>query len=145
MAANALAGAIMSMSVGTLLRRFTTRAMLGVAFAVTAVGIAIVPFLGSIALVVVAVTVLGAAQLQVLAIAQIMLSDLVPVAQRGAIMAVNAMMFRIGQTFGPTFMGLVLALYGLDTVFVVAGALSLLVVPLCALVAAPPSAAGPGR
>jgi predicted MFS family arabinose efflux permease len=58
----------------------------------------------------------------------------VPVAQRGAIMAVNSMAFRLGQTVGPTFLGLILALWGLDMVFVVAGVLSLIVTPLCALI-----------
>jgi predicted MFS family arabinose efflux permease len=132
MAANALAGGITSMGVGRLLQRHRARVVLGVAFAVSGVAVAVVPFVGSLALVVVAVVVLGSVQLQVLAIAQIMLTELVPVAQSGAIIAVNSMMFRLGQTLGPTFMGLVLGLWGLDMVFVVAGAFTLLVAPLCA-------------
>ncbi|HEX7006698.1 MAG TPA: MFS transporter [Alphaproteobacteria bacterium] len=136
MAANALAGGIASMGVGRLLQRCRARLVLVVAFAVSGVAVAAVPFAGSVALVVVAVVVLGAVQLQVLAIAQIMLTELVPPAQSGAIIAVNSMMFRLGQTLGPTLMGAVLALYGLDMVFVVAGALSLLIAPLCMFVVA---------
>jgi MFS transporter, ACDE family, multidrug resistance protein len=135
MAANALAGGVTSIGVGRLLQRFKARTVLGVAFTVSAIAVTSVPFLGSITLVVIAVIVLGSAQLQVLAIAQIMLTELVPAAQSGAIIAVNSMMFRLGQTVGPTFMGLVLSLWGLDMVFVVAGVLTLLVAPLCALVA----------
>lgn len=135
MAANAVAGAVTSLRVGSIMRRYSGRAVLTVSFAVTAVATIAIPLVHFLPAVVFACVVLGSMQLQVLAISQILLTELVPVAQRGAIMAVNSMAFRLGQTIGPTLLGLVLALYGLDMVFIVAGVLSLLVVPLCALIA----------
>lgn len=134
MAANAVAGAVTSLRVGSVMRRYPGRKILTVSFGVTVIAVVIIPFTGSLPIVVVACVVLGSMQLQVLAISQILLTELVPVAQRGAIMAVNSMAFRLGQTVGPTFLGLILALWGLDMVFVVAGVLSLIVTPLCALI-----------
>jgi predicted MFS family arabinose efflux permease len=134
MAANAVAGAVTSLRVGSIMRRYPGRKVLTVSFGVTVIAVVVIPFAGSLPVVVLACVVLGSMQLQVLAISQILLTELVPVAQRGAIMAVNSMAFRLGQTIGPTFLGLVLALWGLDMVFVVAGALSLAVTPLCALI-----------
>lgn len=134
MAANAVAGAVTSLRVGSVMRRYPGRKILTVSFGVSVIAVVIIPFSGSLPVVVLACVVLGSMQLQVLAISQILLTELVPVAQRGAIMAVNSMAFRLGQTIGPTFLGLVLALWGLDMVFVVAGALSLIVTPLCALI-----------
>ncbi|MGE5147863.1 MAG: MFS transporter, partial [Candidatus Eiseniibacteriota bacterium] len=106
-------------------------------FGVTALAVVAIPFVHFLPAVVFACVVLGSMQLQVLAISQILLTELVPVGQRGAIMAVNSMAFRLGQTIGPTFLGLVLALGGLNMVFVVAAALSLLIVPFCALIEPP--------
>jgi predicted MFS family arabinose efflux permease len=135
MAANAVAGAATSLRVGSIMRRYSARSVLTLSFGVTAVAVPVIPFTGLLPVVVVACVVLGSVQLQVLAISQILLIELVPVAQRGAIMAVNSMAFRLGQTIGPTFLGLVLALWGLDMVFAVAGAISLAMTPLCVLIA----------
>ena len=137
MAANAVAGAATSLRVGKILDRYSGRAVLTVSFGVTTLAVVAIPFVHFLPAVVFACVVLGSMQLQVLAISQILLTELVPVGQRGAIMAVNSMAFRLGQTIGPTVLGLVLALGGLNMVFVVAAALSLLAVPLCALIEPP--------
>jgi MFS family permease len=48
--------------------------------------------------------------------------EFAPHESRGAVMALNSTMFRIGQTFGPFVFGLIYTISGLEGVFHVGGA-----------------------
>jgi MFS family permease len=55
---------------------------------------------------------------------QTMMAELAPMELRGAFMAINGAVLRIGQTLGPVVMGAAFAFGGLDGVFATAAVLS---------------------
>jgi len=56
---------------------------------------------------------------------QSLLAGLAPMEQRGAFMAVNGMVLRMGQTIAPLLMGLIFGLWGIDFVFIFSSILAL--------------------
>ena len=48
-----------------------------------------------------------------------LLADLAPMRQRGAVMSLNGMVLRVGQTLGPLIMGAVIVVWGTSGVFYV--------------------------
>jgi MFS family permease len=57
-----------------------------------------------------------------------MMAELAPMELRGAFMALNGMVLRVGQTLGPVIMGLAFAVAGLPGVFAAAAGLAALTI-----------------
>jgi predicted MFS family arabinose efflux permease len=72
-----------------------------------------------------------------LTLVQTMVANRAPEEQRGAILALNGMMIRLGQTCGPVVMSLFLAFGGMTAVFFGGAAIVLAVVPLVAIALKP--------
>lgn len=128
MASAAVGSAIASVFVGRLMRRYRGRQILITAFAMMGLSTAVIPFLDSMWTVACAVAVLGATHGIGISIVQIRLVETGAPEQRGALMALNSTMFRTGQTIGPLTMGALLALGGMEAVFVGGGAIGLFTV-----------------
>lgn len=128
MASGAVGSAIASVFVGRLMRRFRGRHVLIIAFFLMALSTAIIPFAPTIWAVALAVAVLGANHGIGISIVQVRLAETGEPAQRGALMALNATMFRTGQTVGPLVMGALLALGGMEAVYLGGGAIGMVTV-----------------
>lgn len=128
MAACAVGSAVASIFVGRLMRRFRGRHILIAAFFLMGLATAMIPFVGGIWAVAAAVAALGAAHGIGISVVQVRLSETGEPAQRGALMALNATMFRLGQTIGPLGMGGLLALGGMEAVYLGGGAMGLFAV-----------------
>ena len=125
MAACAVGSAAASVFVGRLIRRFRGRHIMIAAFLVMALSIAVIPFLDDIWSVVAAVALLGGAHGIGISIAQVRLAEIGASEQRGALMALNSAMFRLGQTIGPLGMGALLALGGMEAIYTGGGVIGL--------------------
>ncbi|MEW6113941.1 MAG: MFS transporter, partial [Thermodesulfobacteriota bacterium] len=78
---------------------------------------AVVPFLSSLWAFALPVALLGASMGLGAPVRIALLAELSPMDSRGAIMSVNSMLLRLGQTIGPVLMGLVFAEAGMDWVY----------------------------
>lgn len=56
------------------------------------------------------------------------LTDITPAEHRGAMMAVNGMVIRLGQTLGPIIMGAVFAAWGIEAVFLAGAVFAILLI-----------------
>ena len=125
MAASAVGSAVASVFVGRMIRRFRGHHILIAAFILMGLSTGIIPFLDRILAVAAAVAVMGATHGIGISIVQIRLAETGAAEQRGALMALNSAMFRTGQTIGPLGMGLLLALSGMEAVYVGGGVIGL--------------------
>ncbi len=125
MAASAVGSAVASVFVGRMIRRFRGHHILIAAFILMGLSTGIIPFLDNILAVAAAVAVMGATHGIGITIVQIRLAETGAAEQRGALMALNSAMFRTGQTIGPLGMGLLLALGGMEAVYVGGGVIGL--------------------
>ncbi len=126
LAANSAAGAAASMALGRLARRFSRKTIVVFSFAMMSLPMMAIPFMPSLWLIVIWIAMIGASMAVGLALIQVLLAEVSQLEQRAAIMAMNSMMFRLGQTVGPLSMGVLLALGGMEAVFVGAGLIGLL-------------------
>jgi MFS family permease len=115
--ASAIASAVASMLLGRIARRIPAKAILLIAVAAMAVALATIPTDGAIWAVALSTALFGAGHGVGISMAQVVLADATTAETRGAVMALNGMMFRLAQTIGPLVMALVLAAGGLDWVY----------------------------
>ncbi len=137
MAANAIGSVGGSIALGHLVRRFALRSVGLGALAVLIVTVAAVPFLPSLATMIVVAAMLGVAMGMFLTLVQSQVAERAPVQQRGAVLALNGMMIRLGQTIGPILMSLLLTVGGMIAVFAGGAVVLLLVAPLIAIALRP--------
>lgn len=143
--------ALVATQVGKLMQRYSERALILVAFPLYALALALIPFmtiLGNdfflrfaflpfpwpIALslfpLLVPISLFGAAQSFNLPSLQTLLAGMAPPEYRAALMSVNGLVLRLGQTLGPLIMSLVYIYYGLDWVFFVGTLFGIMVFPI---------------
>lgn len=118
LAGSAGGSAVASFFLGAMVRRIPHRAIALWGLTLMSVPIAVMPFSPEVWLIVVAAAVFGGSHGVSLSIVQLLLTEHAPAEQRGAVMALNAMMFRLGQTFGPLMGGVILTFGGMNAVFV---------------------------
>lgn len=116
-AASAIASVGGSVFLGRLARRITAKFILLAAVAAMAAGLASIPSGDAIWMVTLSTALFGAGHGMGISMAQVVLANATAAETRGAIMALNAMMFRLAQTVGPLAMAAVLAAGGLDWVY----------------------------
>ncbi len=129
-----LSTALLSARLGAVSRRVPLGRLLVLAFSLYAVSAALVPAMPGLWWEMLPVLVFGAAQGLNIPTVQTLLAGLAPMEQRGAFMALNGMVLRIGQTLGPVVMGAAYALGGMNGVFAAAAALAVLAAGLVMLV-----------
>ncbi|MFZ5864960.1 MAG: MFS transporter [Thermodesulfobacteriota bacterium] len=109
--------ALASSQVGRLAGRFRSIALLCASSVLLFLSMAVVPFLSSLWAFALPVALLGASMGLGAPVRIALLAELSPMDSRGAIMSVNSMLLRLGQTIGPVLMGLVFAEAGMDWVY----------------------------
>jgi MFS family permease len=137
--------ALTATQVGRLTLRFSEKTLILIAFPLYAIALALiaflpiiwaviiypqVPFIPILWSVAIPMIVFGIAQALNMPSLQNLLARIAPSEYRAALMSLNGMVLRLGQTLGPLLMGLVIALQGLNGVYGTAALLALLVVPI---------------
>jgi ACDE family multidrug resistance protein len=112
---------------------FSARTLIGASCLFYAVPLVAVPMVSRLGLFLIPVSVFGFAQGINMPSLMTTLAEQAPMDQRGAMMSVNGMVLRLGQTLGPLVMGGVLMISGLNGVFF-AGAVCALVMLAVVLV-----------
>jgi ACDE family multidrug resistance protein len=138
MAANAVGSVVGSVALGSLAsRQVPPRAIALTALPVLAATTAALPFAHALWAMIVISVLLGIAMGLFLALVQSMVANRAPDEQRGAVIALNGMMIRTGQTLGPVLMALLLTVGGMIVVFVGGAAIVLAMAPLIAVALRP--------
>lgn len=117
MSVMSFSSALASSRSAALQRRFNSKRILMFAFAFYAASCLIIPFSGSVAVLIAAVLLFGAAQGANLPNLLTLIANLAPDQHRAVFMSTNGMALRMGQTLGPFIMGAVYGLGGIQWVF----------------------------
>ncbi|HUS70344.1 MAG TPA: MFS transporter [Anaerolineae bacterium] len=112
-----VATALASSQSGRLAGMFSGRALIGASCLLYAVPLVAIPMVSSLWLYLIPVSIFGVAQGINMPSQMALLAEQAPMEQRGAMMSVNGMVLRLGQTLGPLVMGVVLTMSGLNGVF----------------------------
>jgi MFS family permease len=118
MSVSSLATAITSSQAGRLAASLSERALMGLSCLLYAVALAAIPVAPTLWLLVVPVAVFGVAQGINLPSLMTVLAGQAPMEQRGALISINGMVLRLGQTLGPVIMGTMFTLAGFGGVFI---------------------------
>ncbi len=122
MCAASLATAVTSVRLGALARRFSEKWLLTVGYIFFAASLVLIPFMPSVWLLLIPSALYGVgAGINIPNIISL-LAGIAPMTRRAALMSINGMVLRLGQTLGPLVMAGVLGLWNIDAVFF-AGAL----------------------
>ncbi|MFW5733598.1 MAG: MFS transporter [Oceanidesulfovibrio sp.] len=115
--AASLVTALVASQLGRLAMRFSERRLFKIAFLVYATACALLPHMDGLWWYILPIALFGLGQGLNLPAAQSLLTAFAPMEQRGAFMAVNGMVLRLGQTIGPLLMGSLYAFFGMEGVF----------------------------
>jgi len=126
-ASASLTTALMSARLGALAKAMSLHWLLVLAFVLYAVSAALTPLMPGLWWVLIPVLIFGMAQGLNIPTVQTLLAGLAPMEQRGAFMALNGTVLRIGQTLGPIIMGAAYAAGGMNGVFAMAAFIALAV------------------
>lgn len=135
MSVSSIATAVTSAQLGRLAKLSSERTLITASCILYAVALVTVPFVSNIWLLLIPTVVFGVAQGINIPSLMALLADLAPKEQRGALMSINGMVLRLGQTLGPLIMGAVFVVWGTGgAMYAGAGfALAMLMVVLASL------------
>lgn len=135
MSVSSIATAVASAQLGRLAKLSSERTLIAAGCILYAVALVTVPFVSNIWLLLIPTVVFGVAQGINIPSLMALLAELAPREQRGALMSINGMVLRLGQTLGPLIMGAVFVVWGTGgTMYAGAGfALAMLMVVLASL------------
>jgi len=135
MSVSSIATAVASAQLGRLAKLSSERTLITAGCILYAVALVTVPFVSNIWLLLIPTVVFGVAQGINIPSLMALLADLAPMEQRGALMSINGMVLRLGQTLGPLIMGAVFVVWGTGgAMYAGAGfALAMLIVVLASL------------
>lgn len=108
---------LMSTQLGLLAKNVRPTHLLFTAFVLYALSAVLVPFMPGLWYTLIPVGIFGIAQGLNIPCVQTLLAELAPMEQRGAFMALNGTVLRIGQTLGPVILGTAYALGSYPAVF----------------------------
>lgn len=117
MSVSSVATAVAASQAGRLAAAFSERSLIGASCVLYGVALVAIPLMPSIWLLTIPVSILGVAQGVNMPSLMTLLAGECPMEQRGALMSINGMVLRLGQTLGPLVMGAVLTMSGLSGVF----------------------------
>ncbi len=132
MASMSFSTAFTSSQLGRLAKKFSAPSLLSAASIFYALALLIVPNIHRVWLLLIPTIIFGAGHGILIPSLQTMLAELAPMNQRAAIMSINGMVLRIGQTLGPVFMGMIFIAFSISGVFY-AGAGAAIMILLLAL------------
>ena len=117
MASSSLASGITSTQLKRLTKYFPEQNLMRISTILYALSMLLVPFMGSIWLLMLPTLLFGFAMAINFPSLQALLANVAETNQRGAVMSVNGMVFRLGQTLGPLVMVPVFHLWGTNGTF----------------------------
>ena len=117
--------ALISLSLGKILKYFHKKTLLKFAFICYAFSFALMPLMPNIFWLLIPTLFFGIAHGINIPIVQSLIAGYFPTSQRAFFMSINRMVAQLGQALGPVLMGLILMGYGLDYVFYFGSAIAL--------------------
>ncbi len=117
MSSMSLTTAITSSQMGKLAKYYSEKTLLKMAYLFYALALIIVPFVPNIWILIMPTLIYGVGHGILVPTIQTLLAGFAPIDQRAAIMSLNGMVLRLGQTLGPLIMGLAFSLWGIDGTF----------------------------
>jgi MFS transporter, ACDE family, multidrug resistance protein len=123
-ASTSLTTALTSTQIGTLTSRFSEKTLVRASFVLYAAALAVVAFVPYWWLLFVPTVIFGVAQSLNLPNVFSLLNEAAPDENRGAFLALNSTILRLGQTLGPVLMAVIAAPLGLAGAYLAAGALA---------------------
>jgi len=133
MSVSSIATGLTSSQLGRIARLSSERGLIGVACVLYAVALVSIPFAPSLWLLLIPTIIFGVAMGISLPSLMALLADLAPMQQRGAVMSLNGMVLRLGQTLGPLIMGAVIVVWGLGGVFYVGAGFAIVMLAVVVL------------
>lgn len=122
--------AVTAFLVGYLVGRVRMKIILLSAFPFVALGLFLIPFTPVLLIILLPVGIFGIGMGLALPTTQNLLVNLAPIENRAAVMSLNGLVLRLGQTLGPLVMALVLASWALQGVYWVAALIGLALIPI---------------
>lgn len=117
MSSSSLTTALTSSQLGRLARAFSEPTLIKAGCVLYALALVITPFVRDLWLLLIPAVIFGIAQGINIPSIQTLLAGFAPVKQRAALMSVNGMVLRLGQTLGPLVMGVVFTFGGIGSAF----------------------------
>jgi MFS family permease len=133
MSVSSIATGLTSSQLGRIARLSSERGLIGVACVLYAVALVSIPLVPSLWLFLIPTIILGVAMGISLPSLMALLADLAPMQQRGAVMSLNGMVLRLGQTLGPLIMGAVIVIWGTSGVFYVGAGFAIVMLAVVVL------------
>ena len=133
MSVSSIATGLTSSQLGRIARLSSERGLIGVACILYAVALVSIPLVPSLWLFLIPTIILGVAMGISLPSLMALLADLAPMQQRGAVMSLNGMVLRLGQTLGPLIMGAVIVVWGMGGVFYVGAGFAMVMLAVVVL------------
>jgi MFS family permease len=124
MSAMSLTTALTSSQLGNLVGLCSERRLIQISCVLYILALLTIPSFRTVWSLGVSIVLLGIAQGLSIPNLQTLLAGLAPIEHRGAVMAINGMALRLGQTLGPPLMGAVFAIWGMDSTFYAAAAVA---------------------
>jgi MFS family permease len=117
MSAMSFTTAITSSQLGRLTKYSSQKKLIILAFVLYTISLTLIPFVKNIFILLIPTIIFGIAQGINIPNIQSLLASLAPMKQRAAIMSINGMLLRLGQTLGPIIIGSIYAAFGLNGAF----------------------------
>ncbi len=127
MSVASLSNAVTASQLGRIHRRLSMTTILKISFSVYALSMLLVPFMSNLWLLLVPAILSGMANGATLPSIQTSVAEIAPLEYRGAIMSLNNMMLRLGQTLGPPLIGIAYVYGGINATFFAAAGISVMV------------------
>jgi len=127
MSVASLSNAVTASQLGRIHKWMSMNTILKISFTVTALSMFLIPFMSNLWLLLIPVIFSGIANGATLPSIQTSVAEIAPLEYRGAIMSLNNMMLRLGQTLGPPVIGIAYVYGGINATFFAAAGISIMV------------------
>ncbi|NQS98108.1 MAG: MFS transporter [candidate division Zixibacteria bacterium] len=117
MSCASLSTALTASQLGKLVKIYSERTLLKTAYLLYALSMLMVPFIHNVWLLLIPIMIFGVGNGINFPIIQTLLAGMAPINQRAAVMSLNGMVLRLGQTLGPILIGIVFTMWGLNGAF----------------------------
>lgn len=130
--------AVTATQLGKLAGRFSEKRLLAAGCTIYAIGLAVLPFVGHLWLLLLPALIYGVAAALAIPNITSLIAALAPMNQRAVIMSLNGMVLRLGQTLGPVIMAVVYGLWGFHGVYLSGAFLALGMAAVAAIIVQQP-------
>ncbi|MFX1318754.1 MAG: MFS transporter [Promethearchaeota archaeon] len=116
--------------VGVLIRRYSMKGLLMAAFPFQTLGLFLIPFAPHLLIILIPIGLFGVGMGLATPTTQNLLVNLAPMENRAAVMSLNGLVLRLGQTLGPLIMAVVLGVLALPGVYFIGALIALALLPI---------------